>query len=137
MEVISLAHIHLRVNNMEKARSFFQDLTEVNFRPIFESEDLGVRSSSNQLGLVLLQTTDPYGKAGRMIELQEEGICALSLRVPNIDKAISEMESRGIKLIRKVEVGQVKEAWFESSKTFGAQIELCEFPGDDSLRVSK
>jgi len=137
MDIISLAHIHLRVKHLEKTRDFFQDLTGVPFKSVFSSKDLGVRSSSSQLGLVLLEPTDPNGKAAQMIEMQEEGICALSFRVPDIDKAIAEMGSRGIELLRKIEMGQVKEVWFDSSKTFGIQIELCEFPGDDSLRVSK
>jgi len=52
--------------------------------------------------------------------------------VPNIKEAIAELESWGIKMVGPVhETGSVKQAWFDPTNTFGAQIELCEYPGDD------
>jgi peroxiredoxin len=71
-----------------------------------------------------------------MIKLKGEGIGCVSLKVPDIEEAITELESLGVKMIFKVEVGQVKEAWFEATNTFGVQIELCEYPGDDIVAAS-
>jgi len=46
------------------------------------------------------------------------------------------MESKGIKVLASMQVGKLKEAAFDSAKTFGVMIELCEYPGDDITLAS-
>ena len=136
MRVEKIDHIHVFVNDLDRAMRFFTDLLGKEFAPIWEGADFGVRTAYNRLGFDFIQPTDRSGPAAKTIKLQEEGICCVSLKVPNIEEAIAELESRVVKMIHRVEVGQLKEAWFEATNTFGVQIELCEYPGDDIVAAS-
>ena len=140
MKVQKIDHVHVRVKDLDSAMSLFSDLLGVEFLPVSElSDSFGVRDAVNPLGdstltgLHVMEITDPDGRlAKEMGHLLPEGICAISLKVPDIKEAIADLESRGIKMVGPVsEFGAVKQAWFDPTKTFGVQIELCEYPGDD------
>jgi methylmalonyl-CoA/ethylmalonyl-CoA epimerase len=140
MKVEKIDHIHARVTNLDGAVNLFQDLLGVDFFPVSElTEQFGLRDVVNPLGastltgLHLMEITDPNGLIQQELgHVLRHGIAAISLKVPDIKEAIAELTGRGIKMVGPVhEQGAVKQAWFDPADTFGIQIELCEYPGDD------
>lgn len=131
MKVERIDHIHAYVKDVDKAAELFQALLGKEFYPVWESAEFGAKVAFNPLGLEFIQPTDPKGMTAKALGSWKEGEVCISLKVPDIEEAIAEMESRGIKMIAKLQVGKLKEAAFEPTKTLGIMIELCEYPGDD------
>ncbi len=136
MKVEKIDHIHAYAKDLEGAVRLFTDLLGKEFLPVWESDDFGTRAAFHPLGFEFLQPTDPNGPVAQTIGPREEGILFVCFKVPDIEEAIAEMEWRGIKMIHQYQVGKLKEALFESTNTFGVQIELCEYPGDDITAAS-
>ena len=131
MKVEKLDHFHAYAKDVDAVARLFADLFGKE-SVTWEHDQLGARGCFvPSLQVEFLQPTDPNGEIARVIGTREEGMLCVNFKVPNIEEAIAEMESRGIKLIRLFQIGQVKQAWFESKNTFGVQIELGEYPGDD------
>ena len=134
MKVEKIDHIHVCVKDLDAAMAFFKDVFGMEFDPVWElSEIVGLRDVRGPLGLDIVEITDPARRAGKgMVDTHKEGISAISLKVPNIEEAIAELEARGIKMASPLsQIGLVKQAYFDPTQTFGIQIELCEYPGDD------
>jgi len=133
MKVERIDHVHAHVKDADAAIKLFGELFGSEFDPLFESEEWGVRTCFHPLGIDLIQPTDPNGEAAQLyVAGRGEGLLSISLKVPDMDEAIAEMESRGIKMISSVQIGRMKEALFDYTNTFGVQIELCEYPGDST-----
>ena len=128
-----LDHVHIYVKDAEKAIQFFENSLGVKFGPVYAWEEWALKDCYAPPGLLLIQPTSPNDAmaAAKFIEDKGEGLAAISLKVPDIEAAIAELQSKGLRLKEKVEVGNVKEAMFHTEDCFGVEIELCEYPGDD------
>jgi predicted enzyme related to lactoylglutathione lyase len=139
MKVERIDHVHVYVKNVDKAVELFGPLLGKDFYPVVEVPEFGARVALNPLHLEFIQPTDPKGITAKALgtsgSWEEGGIC-ISLKVPNIEKATAQMESKGIKVLASMQVGKLKEVAFDSAKTFGVMIELCEYPGDDITLAS-
>jgi len=130
MKIEKLDHLHLYVKDLEKAMGRFKDLLGLEFSEIMEWKESGIIDSYAPPGLNLIQPTG-NPQIDKFIEFKGEGISGVSFKVSNIDEAISELQSKGLKLITKVKVGDVTEALFAPPEFFGVILELCEYPGAD------
>ncbi len=131
MKLEKLDHLHFYVKDLEKTMESFEDLLGVKFSEVMNWEESGgIRDSYAPPGLNVIQ---PVGNQAidKFIQQKGEGISAVSFKVTNIDQAIEELQSKGLKLITKAKVGNVTEALFAPPKFFGVILELCEYPGDD------
>lgn len=138
MKVEKIDHIHLYVNDLEKAARALRAVLGSDFvtfgnGTIFLdlTAEHGVRLAYHRLGIELLQVTNPKLRTAQLPKGRQEGVFAISLKIPDTDEAIAELKSRGLKMISKVQVGQVKETLFESPNVPGVQIELSDYPGTD------
>ncbi len=131
MKVERIDHVHAYTKNLEKAVSVFGPLFGTDFYPTFDATDYGARAAMHPLGFEFVEPTDPKGLAARAFAGSKEGDLCISLKVPDLEEGIAEMESKGIKLIARMQIGKLKEAAFETSQTCGIMIELCEYPGSD------
>jgi len=131
MKVEGIDHVHAYTKNLEKAVSVFGPLLGIDFYPTFDASDYGARAAYNPLGFEFVEPNDPNGLAARAFAGAKEGDLCISLKVPDIEEAIAEMESKGMKLLARMQIGKLKEAAFETSQTCGVMIELCEYPGSD------
>lgn len=129
MKVERIDHIHAITRDLDGAARLFGGILGKEFSPVWEG--FGVRARFHPLGFEWMEPTDPNGMAVQLLDSMGEGVFCISFKVPDVDEAIAEMESRGIKLIEKFQVGKVTEAMFEPTNAFGVMIELCEYPGDD------
>ena len=134
MKVEKIDHIHFKVNDMKKAVPIYEGLMGKNF-PIVDydmTSDYGLRISFNPfpIGFELMEVSDKSKEMAKLYAAAPEGVFALSLKVPDIDKATAEMESMGLKLLMRYDFGQIKEALFDSKKAVGVFLELIEYPGE-------
>ncbi|MFC2000010.1 VOC family protein [Chloroflexota bacterium] len=131
MKVEKLDHVHIHVKDIKKAVQFFENSLGVKFGTIYASEEWDFKICHAPPGLLLMQPMSPENPVAQLIESRGEGLAAISLKVPDIEAAIAELQSKGLTLTAKVIDGDVKEAFFDPADSFGVEIELCEYPGDD------
>ena len=132
MKIKHIDHIGIAVNSIYDAGKFYRDIlnldivgtenvaeqqVNVAFLPITDSE------------LELLESTDPTGPVSRFIRSKGEGIQHIAFRVENIDEALTELRSKGVKLIDeqpRMGAGGARIAFIHPKETNGVLIELCE-----------
>src|SRR5512146_2247364 len=129
---MKIHHVGIAVSSLEASVPIFEKL--LGHGP--ESEEIvaeqKVRVASFDAGdsrIELLEATSPESPIARFIAKRGEGLHHLTLAVPNLVKALAELESCGIKLIdRKPRVGAGHEsiAFLHPSSTSGVLIELVE-----------
>lgn len=127
MEVERIDHIHVFVKDLEKAVTFFEDILGSTFSEMRHNEELQLNWRMNTLGLELLSSSSPDGAVAKLVERKGEGLAGISLKVDNIEEAVSELQSHGIRLISRYEGGILKEADFHPKDCFGVVMELCEY----------
>ena len=93
----------------------------------FESDDLDIKAAIAPPGIEIIEPLTSDGVTSRILERHGEGLTLLSLKVPNLDEGVAEMEAHGIRLINRLEVGELKIAIFHPEDTYGATIELIEY----------
>lgn len=140
MEVEKIDHIHFKTNDIERDTRIIEGLIG---RKLPVEADLttlyGMRIAfhPSPLGFELMEVTDKDQEMGRMYAEAPEGIFAITLKVPDIDKATEDMESMGYKLILRYDTGPIKEAIFDTKKALKLYIELIEYPGESILDVAE
>ncbi len=141
MDVEKIDHIHIYVKNLEKARDFFTSILGSKFSDIMDVEDYDLKSVVNPMGIELVQARTKGGAMDKVIEKKGEGVAAISLKVPDIDKAIVELKAKGLRMTGREQFGRLKEAWFHPDDAYGVMIELCEYepvhPAEIAFRDQK
>ncbi|HPG97177.1 MAG TPA: methylmalonyl-CoA epimerase, partial [Rectinema sp.] len=77
----------------------------------------------------LLESTDPEGPIGKFIATKGQGVHHLAFRVENIDKVLSELKAKGVRLIDeepRYGAGGARIAFIHPKATGGVLVELCE-----------
>ena len=133
MKIERIDHLHFYVKDLESTIEKFADLLGLEFQEVTGLEKwgiIGIKDAVASPGFDVIQpTTDPT--LLKLIESKGEGLHGVSFKVSDIDEAIEELKSKGIKLLWKYRFGSLTEALFESPDFFGVALELCEYPGDD------
>ena len=89
----------------------------VAFLPITDSE------------VELLESTETDGPVAKYIDSRGEGVQHIAFRVQNIDEALKELKSKGVRLIDQEPrkgAGGAKIAFIHPKETHGVLIEICE-----------
>ena len=133
MKVEKLDHVHIYVKDIERAVQLFEHWLGIKFGPIYTWDEWGLKDCYAPPGLLLMQPTSPDDAmdAAKFIERRGEGLSGISVKVQDIEAGIAELEAKGLRLRGKVQVGNVVEAMFHSEESFGLEIELAHYPGDD------
>lgn len=138
MKVEKIDHIHVYVKDLEKAKNLFSSILGTRFSEIIDLPEFDLRSVIEPLGIELIEPRSQDSFVEKLIERRGQGLGAVSLKVTDIDKAIEEMKSLGLRLIGQASFGGLKEAWFHPEDAFGVMIELCEYearhPGELAMR---
>lgn len=134
MKIEKLDHVHIVVKNIDEAAEFFSDFFETSFSNTFEDSDVQVKAKIDPLGLELLEPTG--GEVKKYLKTKGEGVHALSFKVPNIEEAVEEAESKGIRKVGEMQKGGVKEVQLHPKDTYGIMIELCEYDEKHGLEVA-
>ncbi len=141
MKVEKIDHIHLYVKDLEKARDFFSSILGTKFSKVMDVEEYDIQSVITPLGMELVGARSKGGEVEKAIQKNGEGVYAVSLKVPDIEEAISELKEKGLRMIGRSQFGRLKEAWFHPEDAYGVLIELCEYeevhPGELAFRDIK
>lgn len=127
-----LDHIHLAVQNLKQATGFFSQFMGAKASKVYESSEAGFRFQFVKAGpmvIQLMEPTNPNSAVAHFIEHWGEGIHALSFKVADLDSAIKQLETQGLKLLGKSDSGYIKQAHFTPRDTFNLIVEICEYPG--------
>ncbi len=132
MKIKHIDHIGVAVKNIGQAGRFYTDAlglgiedvenvagqkVDVAFIPITDSE------------VELLESTDPDGPIAKHIDASGEGVHHIAFRVENIEAALEELKSKGVRLIDQSPrkgAGGAKIAFIHPKETNGVLIEICE-----------
>ena len=130
--VKKIDHIGIAVKSIEEVKHLFENI--FNLKIIGEEiiEEQKVKVAFIPLGdseLELLESTLPDGPIARFIEKKGEGIQHIAFKVDNLERILSELKEKGIRLIDekpRYGAGRAKIAFLHPKSTNGILIELCE-----------
>ena len=123
MKVKGISHVVIMVKDLEKARGFFADLFGTEFEAPGELKEADIRNSMSPIGIELVTPLSADGPSAQTLERRGEGMVLLALAVDNIEEAVADMESRGVRLIGRP---TPKAAQFHPKDLHGVMIELYE-----------
>ena len=131
MKVEKIDRVVIRVKDMDKAKRFFTDLLGGEFGEPFINKPADLISHRHPVGIDLVAPLSPDGPTATALEKRGEGIAILALEVSNLEEAIAEMKSRGIKLVaggpeRAEHHPERRAAIFHPKDTYGVMIELVQ-----------
>ena len=104
MKPTHIEHIGIAVTSIEEARLYYEDVLGLECYSIEEVVDQKVKTAFFQVGdtkIELLESTDPEGPIGKFIEKKGAGVHHLAFAVDNVNEALANVESKGVKLIDK------------------------------------
>lgn len=104
MNITHIEHIGIAVNNLEEAIPYYENVLGLKCYAIEEVADQKVKTAFFMVGqtkIELLESTDPEGPIGKFIEKKGPGVHHLAFAVDNVNEALTEVESKGVRLIDK------------------------------------
>jgi methylmalonyl-CoA epimerase len=126
MNVQKIHHVSVLVRDLEKAGKLYSELFGIEFDGPYEQEALDVKYLSSSLGLNLAAPLTPDGPSAKTLERRGEGLSMLVLNVPDIEEAIDDTESRGVRLVGREDRPTSRVASFHPKDLCGVMIELME-----------
>lgn len=99
--VKSMERVAIAVNDLERARSFFETVFGASFEPIEDIKDMKFRYQPFTVGgsrLELLCPYDPSSTVARFLEKRGEGVHHISFEVDDLDAAIAELKEKGVEI---------------------------------------
>lgn len=130
--VSKVDHVGIAVSNLDEAVKLYKDVLGLELHGVEVVEEQKVKVAFLPVGdteVELLESTSPEGPIARYIEAKGQGIQHIAFQVDNIETALEEMKSKGIRLIDekpRYGAGGAKIAFLHPKSTNGVLIELCE-----------
>jgi methylmalonyl-CoA/ethylmalonyl-CoA epimerase len=131
MMITHIEHVGIAVESLESAIPYYETLLEQKCYAIEEVADQKVKTAFFKIGetkIELLESTDPEGPIGQFLEKKGQGIHHLAFAVQDVNEALAEVKSKGIRLIdiegRKGAEG-LSIGFLHPKSTFGVLTELC------------
>lgn len=125
-------HLGIAVKSIDEALKVYQDILglEASGQEVVEEQKVKVAFIPvGESKIELLESTSPDGTVAKFIEKKGEGIQHIALRVENIEKALEDLQRKGVRLIDekpRCGAGGAKIAFIHPKDTKGILIELCE-----------
>jgi methylmalonyl-CoA/ethylmalonyl-CoA epimerase len=134
MKILKIDHLGIAVNSIEEGRQFWTDVLGLPFEGSETVEAQKVTTAFFPVGgseVELLESTSADGPVAKYIEKRGQGIQHVAFRVADIEEALAELKSKGVRLIDqtpRVGAGGAKIAFLHPKATNGVLVELCERP---------
>ncbi len=132
MKATHIEHIGIAVSNLEESIRYYEDVLGLKCYAIEEVKDQKVKTAFFKVGdtkIELLESTDDDGSIGKFIEKKGAGIHHIAFAVENIEGALDEVRSKGVRLIdetpRKGAEG-LNIGFLHPKSTGGVLTEFCE-----------
>ena len=127
MKVSRIDHTTIFVNDLDKAKALFTAILGTEFCEPTINEDFHYRTTMEPMGIEIIESTSPVGFIAQTIKRKGEGVGLVGLKVDDIENAIEAMKALNIRVISRIDQGQMKTAQFHPKDTFGITIELVEY----------
>ena len=125
MKIDRIDHVHIMVEDLDESIEFFSDILGTKFVGPINHGDHAIAFDNTGIELQTATTskTPEFMKHAGM----QKGVCAISLKVPDLEEALAELEGKGVKPAWKGGVPGLKVAQLDPNTTRGAWIELVEY----------
>ncbi len=130
--VLKVDHIGIAVKDLEQAKKFYTEVLGMKSQGEEIVEQQKVKVCFIPCGdseVELLESTAPDGPVAKFIEKNGEGIQHVALRVDNIEAALADLKSKGVRLIDEVPrygAGGASIAFVHPKATGGILLELSQ-----------
>lgn len=130
--VTKVDHVGIAVSNLDEAVKLYKEVLGIELHGSEVVEEQKVKVAFLPVGdteIELLESTSPEGPIAKFIESKGQGIQHIAFRVENIEAALEEMRSKGMRLIDekpRYGAGGARIAFLHPKSTNGVLIELCE-----------
>ena len=134
MKISHIEHLGIAVKSIEEALPYYENVLGLKCYNIETVEDQKVRTAFLKVGdtkIELLEPTSEDSTIAKFIEKKGEGIHHIAFAVPDVQAALDEAESKGVKLIDKAPRGGAEGlsiAFLHPKSTCSVLTELC-MPG--------
>lgn len=125
-------HIGIAVKNLEEALKFYEGVLGLKAAGMETVEEQKVTVAFLPIGdteVELLESTTEDGPISKFIAKNGEGIQHVAYKVDDVEKAIREMNEKGIRMIDekpRYGAGGAKIAFCHPKSTGGVLVELCQ-----------
>jgi methylmalonyl-CoA/ethylmalonyl-CoA epimerase len=129
---MNIQHLGVAVESIEEALAFWRDALGLELKAVEVVEDQGVRVAMLPIGesrIELLEAAGAETPVGKFLAKRGPGIHHLCVEVDDINAKLSELKSRGTRLINEQPVigaGGALVAFVHPSSTGGVLIELTQ-----------
>jgi len=131
MDITHIEHIGIAVRSMKEQLLYYEQVLGLKCYKIEEVTDQKVKTAFFKIGqtkIELLEPTSEDSTIARFIEKRGEGIHHIAFAVPDVQKALNEMEAKGVQLIDKAPrkgADGLSIAFLHPKSTGGILTELC------------
>lgn len=131
MKPTHIEHIGIAVENLDKAKEYYEKVLGLECYAIEEVAEQKVRTAFFRIGetkIELLESTDPEGPVGTFIRKRGEGIHHVAFAVGDVGQFLVKAEQNGVTLIDKVPrkgAEGLQIGFLHPGSTFGVLTEIC------------
>ena len=132
MKIKHIDHVGIAVKSIEQAGKFYTEILGLKIQDIENVADQKVNVAFLPITdseLELLESTEPDGPVSKYIDARGEGVQHIAFRVENIEEALEELKSKGVRLIDQTPrngAGGARIAFIHPKETNGVLVEICE-----------
>ena len=134
MEITHIEHIGIAVKSIEEQLPYYENILGLKCYNIETVEDQKVKTAFFKVGqtkIELLEPTSEDSTIAKFIEKRGEGVHHIAYATNNLNKALKEVESKGVRLIDKegrAGAEGLTIAFLHPKSTGSVLTELCEHP---------
>ena len=135
MKLLKISHLGIASPTLTEAMTNLERIFGIQAEHIEEVADQKVRTAFYPVGestLEYLESTDPEGPVGKFLEKRGPGIHHLAFEVDDVDAAVQELLTKGVRMIDKVPRKGAhgnRIAFIHPAETGGVLIEICQPAG--------
>ena len=127
MKIERFDRVVIVVKDIEESMKFFSDVFGIKFDEVGGSDIMGVDAVYSEVGIELMSPRTDQGPIAQYLQKRGEGLYALAFKVSNLEEAMKEAESKGIRSLGVLDMGPMKEGMLHPKDTHGTLIILTEY----------
>ena len=126
MKAKKISHVAIRVKEKKKAVQLFSELFGMEFTELPPNKETDTSGALSSIGVEIIEPLTPGGPTAKSIERFGQGLALLSFEVSGLEEALTEIKSRGIRVVANVDRPDFRAAVLHPADVFGTMIELIE-----------
>ena len=132
MDLTHIEHIGIAVKNIEEAKKYYEGVLGLKCYSVEEVADQKVKTAFFKIGetkIELLEAMSEDSPVAKFIEKRGEGIHHIAFATGDVNKSLTEVEEKGVKLIdKKARAGAegLQIGFLHPKSTLGVLTEFCQ-----------